>query len=240
MRAICYTSDQGASLLGGFLHQWHKYCELPVTIFGFTPPGMGDFVSIGSAEEYPVQRWSDGLLRALEMAGAEHVILLLEDYWLSRQVNVRGLALAQAVMREVASAAYFDLSSDRMFTSLEPGARTEIAGVSELDVFESHAAYYRFNLQVHLWRTEHLSALLRPSESPWEAEDNGTARMVARRGLRVLSTYQWPVRYANVSNKRRFDRSGLHQRPVHTLSDADWRELDELGLTPGRHPPGPR
>lgn len=251
MKIICLTSDHGNWLLRGFLHQWGKYCKLPVTIMGFTDPQIPgddspdqiwrpqiwDFRSIGQFADYPKERWSDGLIRALGMAKDDQVLLVLEDYWLTRQVNLHALRVAEHLLHSDPGILRFDLSSDRMYSGIEhpgviaQGTRVELGAFGDVDVFESLAPEYRFSTQASMFNTMALLSVLVPGESPWECELNTNMRLQGRPDLRVLATYQWPFRYSIVVNKGQFDREGAWMRPARTLSAGDWAELDELGYT---------
>jgi len=232
MKAICLTSDYGNWLLPGFLHQWKKYSPYPITIYGFTNPGLENFVSIGPFREYPKERWSDGVLKVLDRVEDEIILLMLEDYWLMRAVNQRALHIAEAMMRADRSIARFDMTNDRSQAgSGDIYSRLDLGSVEDVDVFESYVVDYRCSYQAALWRVEHLRALLIPGESPWQSELNGCGRMAARPDMRVLGTYQWPVRYQIVVNKGVFDREGRWMRPSRSIYPEDWKELDRHGLT---------
>lgn len=249
MKTICLTSDHGNWLLRGFLHQWWKYCKLPVTIMGFTDPQIPqtldeiwrpqswNFQSIGPFVDYPKERWSDGLICALEMAGDEQVLLVLEDYWLTRQVNLPALRVAEYLLKNDPGILRFDLSSDRMYAGIvAPGVidqstRIELGAIGDVDVFDSQVPEYRFSTQASMFNTQALLSVLVRGETPWECELNTNVRLQSRPELRVLSTYQWPMRYAIVVNKGQFDPEGQWMRPARTLSFSDWAELDDLGYT---------
>lgn len=232
MKAICLTSDHGNWLLPGFLHQWRKYAPHPITIYGFTNPGLDNFVSIGPFRDYPKERWSDGLIKVLDSVDDEIILFMLEDYWLMRQVNYRALQFAEAMMRADPSIARFDVTNDR--SQAGPGdtrSRLELGSAGDVDVFESFVVDYRCSYQAALWRVELLRSILVPGETPWQSELNGCGRMADRPELRVMGTYQWPVRYQIVVNKGQFDRTGEWMRPARSLSSSDWAELDQNGFT---------
>ena len=78
------TNDKHLWLLDGFQYLWNKYCGLPVTIYGFATPNNlqpnFNFVSLG--EQLPAEKWSNGLLKMLDMIEDDYFILMLEDFWL--------------------------------------------------------------------------------------------------------------------------------------------------------------
>jgi len=90
------TNDHHLWLLKGFCYLFQKYWPYqPVTIFGYHPPQFAlpdgfSFKSLGPTNR-PYQRWSDGLIEMIKKIESETFILMLEDYWLTKEVNYSGL-----------------------------------------------------------------------------------------------------------------------------------------------------
>lgn len=240
MKTVVLTSDKHNWLLKGFLHQWQKYAVdlrgqkpgiLQVTAVGFTPPAFiqqfpfADFHSIGAFADYPVNRWSDALIRYLTYLEDDLVLVLLEDYWLTRMIDMTGLQMAWRYMVDHKDVARFDVASDRMFAH----EAYELGGMAWYDLVEAKGAY-SLSLQASIFRRELLLKLLVPGENPWQTELNGTGRL-NQLPYRVVGTRQWPIRYSIVVNKGEFDRKGQWMFPPRTLSAEDWEELDKLGYT---------
>jgi hypothetical protein len=92
MQVIVMTSDNYYNCLTPFMYLWLRF----FTFCGFTEPGVEllhpwRFVSIGKFEDYPAQKWSDALLWVLDNVAQDRFVLMLEDYWLCRPVDVRGV-----------------------------------------------------------------------------------------------------------------------------------------------------
>ena len=234
MKTVVFTSDNHQWLLKGFLHQWHKYAgagiePLDLEVAGFTRPSFlpadVPFVSIGEFEDYPVQRWSNAVISYLQSITDELVLILLEDYWLMRPINRVAIDEIKLLMLDHPHVARFDVSADRMFAQ---HARY-IGNVKNLDVCSAKGSY-SLSFQASIWRRQMLLDVMRPDETPWQAEINGSGRLNAL-PYGVVGTYQWPMNYMICMVKGKLDRTGSWMYPARTLSAMDWKELDNLGYT---------
>lgn len=225
LSVVVLTSDHHNWLLKGFCRQWRRYCPLDVDIYGFTAvniPGF-EFHSLGRFEDYPVQKWSDGLIETLNQTKTEFVLILLEDYWLIRPVNVNAIAAAVQIMEEEGDIARFDVATDRVNCH----QARDYGYVDGLDIISTPTgAEYNFSYQASIWSKDKLKKLLVPGESPWESELRGNLRL-ASRGYKVLGTRQVPMWYAIVMNKGQFDKTGAWMYPARTLYPEDWKDLEE-------------
>lgn len=235
MRTVVLTSDKHSWLLRGFFHQWEKYRGhngyvwdwFDVEVAGFTNPGFlpadVPFYSIGKFEDYPVDRWSDAVIQYLHSIKDEFVLLLLEDYWMLRPINREAIFNATRYMLNNPDVIRFDLAADRMFAK---NARY-IGSYGQLDICECKGDY-SLSTQASIFRREMLIEVLRPGETPWQSELNGTDRL-NKLPYRVVGSYQWPMNYAIVMNKGKLDVTGEWMYPARTLKQDDWRNLAELG-----------
>jgi hypothetical protein len=239
MKTVVLTSDSHSWLLGGFFHQWKKY-GIPINDYDLLPkPGMQvagfanpnnlppevEFFSIGKMSDYPIQKWSDALIKTLESIEDELVMIMLEDYWLMRPVHIGAIIDARDFMLSYPSAIRFDLSSDRMFSQTSHFA----GNFRDLDLCWS-TGDYSLSFQSSIYRKSLLLEMLVPGESPWETELNGTGR-VNRSRYEVFGSYQWPINYMIVVNKGKFDKQGAWMFPQRSLRPGDWKQLEELGYT---------
>ncbi len=226
MKTYCLTSDKYSWCVGPFMHQWKKYApHWNITVAGFTKPVADcDFVSIGKFEDYPVDKWSDALIKLLEMTDDKYVCLFLEDYWLVR--SVPGLKSTSLFLDNNEKIIRFDLTSDTMCS----GYIKRIESNDRYDLFERTNREYSLSLQAAVWNKEFLLDVLVPGETPWEVELKGSERLT-RKGYRVIGTAQWPVMYTIAVNKGILDKSGDWMWPARTLDRADWEELErEFGI----------
>ena len=232
MKTVIFTSDKHAWLLKGFFCQWQKYAGrmksvAQMEVAGFSPiptlPSVVDFYSIGAFKDYPVNKWSDGVIRYLKHINDELVIILLEDYWLVRPVYWEGVLAAWDYMMSHPKAVRFDLTSDRVFSE----EMQYVDNHGPIDICHSKGQY-SLSFQAGIWRRELLLELMRPNESPWQAELQGSARLNDT-NYAVFGSFQWPMNYAIVMNKGVLDKEGAWMQPARTLKRADWRDLQELG-----------
>jgi hypothetical protein len=169
----------------------------PVIVAGYKPLGfsMPDnfaFYSIDK-EDYPKEKWSDGIIKALRDIPDEFIVLLLEDYWLSRGVQHAAVASLHEYMKDHRDVLRMDLTADRLYA----GGMYEIGHWGSLDIVETGPATpYQMSLQAGIWNKELLLRVLRPGLDPWQVEI-GLSNEV-QPGMRILGSRQWPVRYANV------------------------------------------
>lgn len=240
MKTVVFTSDTHSWLLRGFFHQWNKYGKtffekegkwfgdfLTIEVAGFTKPeGLPNdvsFVSIGNFKDYPVEKWSDAIIKYLKGIDDELVLFLLEDYWMMRAVDTHGLAAACGFMQTHKEVIRFDVAADRVFNDLAQ----YVCPWGSLDICEAKGAY-ALSFQASIYRRELLLEVMRPSETPWMAEINGSARL-NKLSYRVVGSYQWPLNYMIVMNKGKFDRQGHWMFPARSLRMEDWMELISLG-----------
>ena len=235
MKTVVFTSDNHNWLLRGFLHQYKKYVdeinapELKIEVAGFTKPDFlpddVSFFSIGKMQDYPVNKWSDGIIAYLKQLNDPLVLILLEDYWLIRKANIEAIYDAARVMQIDQNVFRFDLSTDRLFSK----DTQYYASYNNIDICAGKGAY-ALSFQAGIFRTDLLLEFLEPGETPWQSELEGTWRVDKSR-YTVFGSYQWPLNYAIVVNKGKFDRTGSWMYPARTLSELDWQELDKLGYT---------
>lgn len=197
---IVMTSDKYLFALPAFAYLFNKYWgyEQQVKVYGFTTPSFRlpenfSFHSLGKFEDFPVNRWSDALLLALEREKNSHVVLFLEDYFLCRKADVEGVHILARYARENQNVLKIDLCADRLYAK-----DAQSAGYFDrFDLVKSHPkSPYHMSLMCGLWNVELLKKVLIPGETPWDIEIAGTTRL-SRMGDSVLvfGTRQWPVRH---------------------------------------------
>jgi len=197
---LVLTSDRYIDALRPFAYLLNKHWKPNprVIVGGFTPPDFHlptnfTFHSIGPFDQYPVGKWSNAAGRFFVEQPHEVFVLMLEDYWLTRDVDVEAVEVGYDYMRQFEYVARFDLTGDRQFAG---GAKDYgQAGKVEL-VWSDPESQYHMSLMAGLWRRQHLLRVMRDNETPWEMELEGTPRLAAlRKELIVLGTKGWPVRH---------------------------------------------
>jgi hypothetical protein len=199
MRVIVLTSDKYLHALRPFAWLFNKYwsSDQPVLVAGFTPPdfslpGNFDFHSIGLFADYPVQHWSDAVIKLLRKIEDEAFVLMLEDYWLTRPVNTQAVQMCHDYLIQFKNVLKIDLCSDRLYAK---GAQND-GHCGYLDLIKSDPnSEYHMSLMTGVWRRDNLLRVLIPSETPWQIEIAGTARLRQVTDLDVLGTRQYPIQH---------------------------------------------
>ena len=111
--------------------------------------------------------WSDRLIFALSSLKEEYVLLLLEDYFLMKQVNNEDFVKSIEVMRKY--------ESDYLRIFPVPGPDKLLLENEEFGVISTDAPY-SISTQATIWRRESLLRFLVPGESVWEFEVKGSER----------------------------------------------------------------
>lgn len=235
MRAFVFTSDKTLWALQSFAHLWHKYVGevWPVIVCGFTRPTFTlphyfAFHSIGDFADYPVQQWSNAIMKVMSEIEDEIVLTTFDDFWVARKVDTEAVKMLDRYMRvEKPYAARVDLTTDRLY-----GANLlEVGAYDRLDIISNDFPIpYLFSWQTGLWRRTELLKYLRPNETPWQSELSGTTRMHEGRAT-VYGTRQAPMRYLIAVQQGKLAFDGGYQVP--RVPFTDWDELRELGYLEG-------
>lgn len=198
------------------------------------------------------QNWSDCLIQALAQIPDSHVLLLLEDYFITKPV-------AQAEIARLFAAAVTDgWDCLRLFPFPEGGEASERN--PEFALIDPGAAY-SVCTQAAIWKREFLSSMAVSGESGWEFEIHGSRRAsaTAAKLASVVKRTDWlyPIPYfctaiirgkwepyaievcaslgVTVDTSRRKMRSAWDRASEHPLSGAVRRRvrrvLSILGLS---------
>lgn len=147
----------------------------------------------------PGQAWSDMTRWALERIEHEHVLLMLDDYFLARPVRTAAIVAMQSELI-ARRAAYLRLAA-------QPRPTARVAGATNLGEHETGAPF-RASLQAALWRRDALLEILAPGESAWEFERNGSRRSAAIPAP-FLSTWRPVIDYVGVLLRGKWSPEGL-------------------------------
>lgn len=234
MKTIVLTSDKTLWSVQPLIHQWHKYAgHQPLEVYGYTDPGVTfmqghKFHSIGKFEDYPVKRWSNGVIRALQsLVDDELVNVMMDDYWLVRDFDPAIMNIAEDYMDANPGVVRFDLTTDRLGDK-----HFDVCSIRHYDIIMGkREATYNFSMQASIWRIENMLKLLVPDEDPWEAELRGNARL-AQMNYQVVGTRQWPLKYIIAVNKGVLMLDGGWCVPPRKLSKPDIEEIYDLGMIP--------
>ena len=195
------TSDKYINTLKGFAHLFNKYwgIDQAVVVLGFTPPAFELpynflFKSLGNFSDYPVNKWSDALIKFQETEAPPNYVLFFEDYWLVQPVKLDIVNEIYRWMQKQRNVVKFDLATDRQFA----GGVREVGTLSvipHIDLLES-ARYspYHMSLYIGMYQRDSLAQVLIPGETPWDVEIAGTTRLSDQNELKVYGSKQNPVK----------------------------------------------
>lgn len=183
VRVIVATSNRYAFLMRGFAHQWlaRGGATLPVTVlyYDVAPPPLPEPFSILSLGSQDAYSWSGGLRAYLRMIGDEHVIFMLEDYWLIEDLRLEHIAFAERYMQEHPEVHKVDLASDRQGHRHTDYDEHFIRSANDENCLTS--------VMAAIWRRDFfLECLGNYDETPWAFETTGTHRLWGKPDLLIL------------------------------------------------------
>lgn len=235
IRLAVLSSDKTSWALEAFIHQHAKYWDTqqPTVIAGYSQPaaslpGNFSFLSLGKFPDYPVTRYSDGLIKLLQILGGELVILMMDDYWLRRPVDKLLVDQLWRYMLAKPSIIRMDLTADR----LNSGNATLYDTLEGTKIVRTIGGQYSLSLQAAIWRVPLLMEILERNESPWDIELRGSGRLNARHDLLVLGTNHPPVEYMIGVQQGKLVTDGGYQGIDHALTSEDLHELQDAGSIP--------
>lgn len=197
---IVMTSDHYLKALRPFAWLFRKYWSSTqkVTVVGFAQPSFGlpdnfNFVSLGSMQDFPINKWSDGLIDYLEArSDITHFILFFEDYWLTRPVDLVAVKMLYDYCLQFRNVLKMDLVSDRLYAK---GAK-DYNNCGRLDlIISDRDSQYLFSLMCGIWSRELMLRFLQRNWTPWDCELSGTPRVAFADDTIVLGTRNLPVRH---------------------------------------------
>ena len=173
-------------------------------------------------KDYPREKWADGVIKYLKEIDDHSIILLLEDYWLTRKVNGELIDILSKFMRNNNNILRVDLTTDRLYA----GGLRDVGYLEWVDLIEAPGSMYQMSLQAGLWNRKNLLEILsklRPAErSSWSVELVGTTIVNEESDYRVLGTRQYPLRYENGINAT----NGVNH-DLRTMCEADKNHIQQ-------------
>ena len=182
-------SDCWAPVCHGFTKYWPD-CPYPILLMttgkDFSHRRI-NVLKVGGGRD-----WSARMLEALERITTPYVMYFQEDYWITEPVDTARVTSYVALMEK------YGLNYIRLLSKPIPDA--DFAHDARLGVLAEDADY-RTSVQISLWRRQVFLSLVRPRESVWEFESNGSPRSRSY-GDTFLSTkrhekddYSYGIRY---------------------------------------------
>lgn len=232
MRIHLLTSDKYIAAVYPYAWLLKKYWpnHPEVLVGGFTPPANPlppgfKFVKIGEMADYPIDRWSDALIRFLELVPDDIVLFTLEDMWIIEPVKTDVIKMAYDYMKQFEYVARLDLTGDRLNAYGGNVSMYGELGEHKL-IWSDPDSQYHMSTMPAFWRKEHLLEVLIPGETPWQVELQGTPRLsLLRDKMIVIGTSAWPIR-----NTLAFRGGDTQKLLLDEVDPDDVTEMRRLGL----------
>ncbi len=198
LKIIVMSSDNSSRMVPGFFHQWQKYGFGGATILvcqKIIPKTIPEqWTLFRSLSDYPNVNWGAHLRSVLLKytdVFTDGILLLMDDYWLCQQIDIRGFDDAWERMQKDRNIHKIDLSGDRLGFAHDD--------FDEDYVISRKDAEYLTSTQAAIWNRKFLLDCLDDgSWTPWQFELEGTKR-VSGRNWTILGQKNPSIQYANVS-----------------------------------------
>jgi hypothetical protein len=145
------------------------------------------------------KNWSSRAVEHLNQLDTPYVLMMLEDYMLDRPVDNTALTKLLDLMDR------YDLHAIRLFP--DPPPAMAVPGVPVIG-FQGPGQLNRTNTHATIWRRTSLLELIRPGESLWEFEINGSIRSNRFAGG-ICGCWKPVVHYVMAIGKGRWFRRAL-------------------------------
>ena len=172
----CTTSDNYHHALKVFCYTFNKFWgeDWNVTVLGYSTPKF-DLPNNFSFESLGVQTgpkdWSNDLRKYFSQVNDEYFIYIMEDQFLTRNVNFDILKVLLK-LKEEKDIVRIDLTDDMVvnhsgiYKGAEPYRVVDGVNVVKLDI----RSEYKINTQASIWPTAKFLEYLKPNFTPWEFE----------------------------------------------------------------------
>jgi len=224
---VVFTNDKHHWLLRGFAYLFNTFCSKNqlVSIVGFAKYSfdlpINFFFSSVHNRNFPVQYWSNGLIKFLESYHHEYFILMLEDYWQIGPWDKRCIEHMFDFIQTQPKVLRIDLTRDRA-SKKRKRVYGRYRGQEIVETFPN--SKYQMSFQGAIWNRDLLLQVLRPNETPWEAEILGTKRLAKRDDIIVLGTTIKALNYVPVYRTKTKCKiyKKIPQKHVKFLQEKGW------------------
>lgn len=236
MRTFVLTSDNYSHSVLPFAYLFNKYYtpEQEVIVAGFDkfpdglPPNFKTH-SIGKQSDYPLRKWSDGLIKLLHDFTDEVFLLFLEDYFIVQPVYQQEVRMLYDYMNQFKYVLKMDTNTDRRFA----GGVQPYGMCGHIPLVKSDPnSQYHCSLMNGLWNRELFLRILIPNEDPWQVELEGTSRL-AKYGdsMIVLGTETWDdnLRTCPIKHTLAYRGGDSSKMLIDEIKPEDVEALKKLG-----------
>lgn len=205
MKIVVPTYSKTYWCLKPFTYLFNKYWEREEAVILHYPEIP--FELPGNFLKYQVyyqdvekNKWADGIISYLKTINDKSVIIMLEDYWLTRKVNRDAVNILNTLIENNDSILRIDLTADRLYA----GGMRDVGYVEWIDLVEAPKSPYQMSLQAGIWNREYFIEIVEKlpenRRSGWDIELVGNNIFENETEYRVFGTRQFPVRYENGMN----------------------------------------
>jgi len=219
MQVIVMTSDgkKYRDCIEPFMYLWSRHfdkvaeernidiSDIDKVFCGFSKPKDIDFKlygwrweTIGAIEDFPANKWSDAWLHVLNNIAQPQFLLMLEDYWLCKDVDIKGMKILFGYADQFNYLLKADVATDRLHANKD--FIEDYGKVGHLDLIHSlSGADYQMSLWGGIWNRDTMKRFIIAGESAQQIEMQGTTR-VNKEGsdVLVIGTKQAPLVHANI------------------------------------------
>jgi len=196
---VVFTCDSYLNLIPAFSYLFNTYWSSLQKVFvvGYTPPTFklpDNFIFASMADEnIPSEFWTDSAKQFLSSLDSEYAVILLDDYFLIRTMDVSAVSALTEYMIIQNDVMRMDLVDDRQFS----GTAFAAGHWGHFDLIETPGdSPYQLSLQPAIWNIPMLLEIMGDNMSPWEFEME-SQHIHEMEGHRVLGTKQCPLQYSN-------------------------------------------
>lgn len=193
MKNIVLTSNDYVNILPGFAYLFNKFYpnqEVTVVRYDVRPPKLPENFKQFAVGQQSNYSWSGGLKRYLEDIEDEFVLLMLEDYYLDKNVDVVMIEHIITEMMIDPKIAKIDLTNDR--------SKVEHKKISEFYIQSDINAPFLASVQAAIWRRDFLIAILNNKDNAWQFEKNKrTKKYLTDHKAVILGCVNPPMSYVN-------------------------------------------
>lgn len=205
MKTIVLTSNEYLNIIPGFAYLFNKFYpgqEVTVVRYEDRPYGLPDNFknyAIGQQSNYS---WSGGLKRYLTDIEDEFVLLMLEDYYLDKDVDLGTLTGCKNLMIHRPEIVKIDLTDDRLKVAHSKSNYAlkdkPDSVVLEYFIQSDINAPFLASVQAAIWRKDFLMSILNTKDNPWQFEKNPRTKAYLKKhnGV-ILGCVNPPMSYIN-------------------------------------------
>lgn len=198
LEVVVLSSNKYVHCLPAFAYLFNRFWDpgqaVKVVRYDVRPaklPGNFSNFAVGVQEDYT---WSQGLLKYLAYHPGDLILLMLEDYFIDKSVDVETVHKAWEYMTGHTGIAKIDLTDDRL--------KVEHDAFDNELIVSADRALFQTSLQAAIWRKDYLQRFLHPDETPWQFERRGSKRVIAARRTgafdgQILGFRKPPLSYVN-------------------------------------------